>query len=59
MAPGSVWPAVDERPHRGYVQVIERELIEGGQWFGAGTYLYFEPGSPHRPRTGRGERLFG
>jgi hypothetical protein len=59
MAPGSVWPVVDEHPDGEYVQVIEGELIEGEQRFSAGTYLFFEPGSRHRPRTERGVRLFG
>lgn len=59
MAPGSTWPVVDEHPTGEYVQVIEGELIEGEQRFGAGTYLFFKPGSSHRPRTETGVRLFG
>jgi len=59
MEPGSTWPVVDEHPDGEYVQVIAGELIEGGQRFGPGTYLFFKPGSSHRPRTERGVRLFG
>ncbi|HET9835023.1 MAG TPA: cupin domain-containing protein [Rhodanobacteraceae bacterium] len=59
MSPGSTWPAVDEHPGGEYVQVITGELIEGEQRFGPGTYLFFKPGSSHRPRTERGVRLFG
>ncbi|MGN6313134.1 MAG: cupin domain-containing protein [Rhodanobacteraceae bacterium] len=59
MAPGSVWPVVDEHPTGECAQVIEGELIEGEQRFGPGTYLFFEPGSRHQPRTECGVRLFG
>lgn len=59
MAPGSIWPVVDEHPTGEYVQVIEGELVEGEQRFGAGTYLFFKPDSSHRPRTETGVRLFG
>lgn len=59
MAPGSTWPVVDEHPEGEHVQVISGELIEGEQRFGPGTYLFFKPGSSHRPRTERGVRLFG
>jgi len=59
MAPGSVWPVVDEHDRGEEVYVVEGEVIEGERCFGAGTYLYFKPGSRHRPRTEKGARLFG
>jgi hypothetical protein len=34
-------------------------LIEGDLRFGAGTYVFFKPGSSHRPRSEKGVRLFG
>ena len=59
MAPGSTWPVVDEHDTGEEVYVIEGELIEGERRFGAGTYLFFKPGSRHQPRTEEGARLFG
>lgn len=59
MAPGSVWPVVDEHDTGEAVYVVAGEVIEDGQRFGIGTYLYFRPGSRHQPRTGKGARLFG
>jgi hypothetical protein len=59
MAPGSVWPVVDEHDTGETVYVVAGEVIEDDQRFGAGTYLYFRPGSRHRPRTDKGARLFG
>ena len=59
MAPGSVWPVIDEHDTGEAVYVVAGEAIEGDQRFGAGTYLYFKPGSRHRPRTEKGARLFG
>ena len=59
MAPGSTWPVVDEHDTGEEVYVVEGEIIEGERRFGAGTYLFFKPGSRHRPRTEKGARLFG
>ena len=59
MAPGSVWPVVDEHDTGETVYVVAGEVIEDDQRFGVGNYLYFRPGSRHRPRTGKGARLFG
>ena len=59
MAPGSIWPVVDEHDTGEEVYVVEGEIIEGERRFGAGTYLFFKPGSRHRPRTEKGARLFG
>ncbi len=59
MAPGSVWPRVDEHPDGEDVYVLEGEMIEGERRFAAGSYLHFAPGSSHRPRTETGLRLIG
>ena len=60
MVPGSEWPYVDEHGETGEQSVvISGEVIEGDERFQAGTYLYFAPGSSHRPRTEIGARLFG
>lgn len=59
MAPGSVWPKVDEHPDGEDVYVLEGEMIEGERRFAAGSYLHFAPGSSHRPRTETGLRLIG
>ena len=59
MAPGSTWPVVDEHDTGEEVYVVDGEIIEGERRFGAGTYLFFKPGSRHQPRTEKGARLFG
>ncbi|MGH8396752.1 MAG: cupin domain-containing protein [Gammaproteobacteria bacterium] len=59
MAPGSIWPVLDVHDAGEEVYVVSGEIIEGEQRFGAGTYLFFKPGSSHRPRTDTGARLFG
>lgn len=59
MDPGCEWPYVDDHPTGEEFYVVSGEVIEGDRRFGAGTYVYFEPGSSHRPRTEIGVRLFG
>lgn len=60
MAPGAEWPRVDHHDERGEdVFVVSGEVIEGDRRFGPGTYLHFEPGSSHRPRTDTGVVLAG
>lgn len=59
MAPGSTWPVVDEHETGEAAYVVAGEVIEGDRRFGAGTYLFFAPGSRHQPRTAKGARLFG
>jgi hypothetical protein len=58
--PGCEWPKVDQHDQAGEeLLVVSGELIEGEQRFEAGTYVYFLPGSSHRPRSEKGVRLFG
>ena len=60
MDPGAEWPHVDHHGEFGEeVLVVSGELIEGDERFPAGSYLLFESGSSHRPRTETGVRLFG
>lgn len=60
MEPGSVWPHVDQHGRHGEdVYVVRGTMIDGGQSFGAGSYLKFAAHSRHRPRTETGVRLFG
>lgn len=59
MDPGSQWPHVDHHPTGEELLVVHGEVIEGDQRFGPGTYVFFEPGSKHQPRTETGVRLFG
>ena len=58
--PGAEWPYVDQHDNFGEeLFVVSGELIEGEQRFEAGTYVFFKPGSSHRPRSEKGVRLFG
>ncbi len=60
MEPNSEWPHIDEHDHHGEeIYVVSGEVIEGENRFAAGTYLFFKPGSNHKPRTEKGVRLFG
>lgn len=59
MEPGSIWPVIDEHETGEEVYVVSGEIIEGQQRFSAGTYLFYKPGSSHRPRTEKGASLFG
>ncbi|WP_454831298.1 cupin domain-containing protein [Pseudoxanthomonas wuyuanensis] len=60
MAPGSVWPHVDQHDAQGEdVYVISGTMIDGAYSFGAGSYLKFAAHSLHQPRTETGVRLFG
>jgi hypothetical protein len=59
IAAGSQWPHVDVHDTGESFYVVEGEVIEGDRRFGAGTYVWFAPGSSHRPRTEIGVRLFG
>ena len=60
MEPGAEWPYIDHHDDKGEeVFVVSGEVIEDGQRFGPGSYLFYGPGSSHRPRTDTGVRLFG
>lgn len=60
MAPGSVWPHVDQHDAQGEdVYVVSGTMIDGARAFGAGSYLKFGANSRHQPRTETGVRLFG
>ena len=59
MAPGSIWPFVDDHPAGEAYVVLAGEVIEGEARFGAGTCVTFAPGSRHRPHTEAGVRLYG
>ena len=56
---GHQWPYVDHHDTGEEFLVVSGELIEGEKRFGPGTYVFFEPGSSHQPRTDTGVRLFG
>lgn len=60
ISPGSQWPRIDQHDDAGEeVYVVSGELIEGDARFTAGTYIFYKPGSSHRPRSEKGARLFG
>jgi anti-sigma factor ChrR (cupin superfamily) len=60
MAPGSVWPHVDQHDAQGEdVYVVSGTMIDGEHVFAAGSYLNFAAHSRHQPRTDTGVRLFG
>lgn len=60
ISPGSEWPHIDKHDAAGEeLYVVSGELIEGDLCFGPGTYVFFKPGSSHRPRSEKGVRLFG
>lgn len=60
MEPGAEWPHIDHHDDKGEeVFVVSGEVIEDGQRFGPGSYLFYGPNSSHRPRTDTGVRLFG
>jgi anti-sigma factor ChrR (cupin superfamily) len=59
MDPGSTWPYVDEHGTGEEIFIVSGEVIENGRRYGAGTYIFFEPGSSHQPTTDIGVRIFG
>lgn len=60
LAPGAQWPQVDEHGSTGEeLYILSGEVIEGDQRYAAGTYVFYPPGSKHRPRTEEGVRMFG
>lgn len=59
MLPGAEWPHDDHHPQGEAYYVVSGEIIEGEIRHQAGTWVYFKPGSMHRPRTEAGVRLIG
>jgi hypothetical protein len=59
MSPGAEWPYVDVHDGPEQLYVVQGELVEGDTVYGPGSYLFYEAGSSHRPRTSKGVRLFG
>lgn len=59
MAPGTRWPQPDLHTHGETYLVLDGEVIEGDQRHPAGTYIYWQPGTVHQPRTETGVRLYG
>lgn len=59
MMPGSEWPFVDHHDTGEGFLVVSGEIVEGDRRFGVGTYVAFDRGSRHQPRTETGARLFG
>lgn len=51
--PGAAYPA-HRHPGGEEYYVLEGELTDGGRSWGAGTYVWHEPGSVHAPRSGPG-----
>ncbi|MGW0250885.1 cupin domain-containing protein [Nocardia goodfellowii] len=60
LAPGAEWPAVDVHATCGEAYyVIEGVIRDGDRDYGPGSYLFFEPGTAHRPASETGARAFG
>ncbi|MET9361504.1 cupin domain-containing protein [Streptomyces sp. NPDC006632] len=58
-APGSEWPEVDVHTEEERYYVISGEIIDGDGVFGAGSYVVFDAGTSHRPRSVTGARMLG
>ncbi|GAA2446654.1 cupin domain-containing protein [Streptomyces mauvecolor] len=58
-APGSEWPEVDVHTEEERYYVISGEVIDVGRVFGAGSYVVFDAGTSHRPRSVVGARMLG
>ncbi|WP_194816860.1 cupin domain-containing protein [Nocardia sp. XZ_19_385] len=60
LAPGAEWPDIDVHTTYGEAYyVIEGTVRDGDKDYGPGSYLFFEPGTSHRPSTETGARAFG
>ena len=51
--PGSSYPA-HRHPGGEEYHVLDGELVDGAERYGAGTYVWHPPGSVHRPRSESG-----
>jgi hypothetical protein len=58
MDPGTRWPVVDRHDRDELIYIASGEVIEGSQRYGAGNYLYYQPGTHHQPYTETGVRMF-
>jgi quercetin dioxygenase-like cupin family protein len=58
MAPGTRWPVIDRHDRDELIYIVSGEVIEGDQRYGAGSYLYYQPGTQHQPFTKVGVRMF-
>lgn len=55
--PGVQWPVVDVHDRDELIYVISGEVLDHDRRFPAGTYLYYQAGSTHQPRTESGTRI--
>jgi hypothetical protein len=54
---GVTWPEVDVHDRDELIYVASGELLDHGRSYPAGTYLYYQAGSRHQPRTETGVRI--
>ncbi len=57
IAAGVTWPEVDVHDRDELIYVISGELLDHGRRYPAGSYLYYQAGSWHQPRTDTGVRI--
>lgn len=57
--PGTQWPEIDHHENFEEVYVIDGEFLDQGRTYRGGSFLHFEPGTSHQPRTHTGGRMFG
>jgi mannose-6-phosphate isomerase-like protein (cupin superfamily) len=57
MAAGVMWPKGDHHDCDELIFVIAGELLDHGQSYAAGSYLYYRAGTSHQPRTEKDVRF--
>ncbi|MEU8227865.1 cupin domain-containing protein [Kribbella sp. NPDC048915] len=57
MEAGVTWPEVDVHDRDELIYIIAGELLDHGRTYPAGSYLYYQAGSKHQPRTENGVRI--
>lgn len=57
MEPGITWPEVDVHDRDELIYIVSGELLDHGRRYPAGTYLHYQAGSRHQPRTEIGVRI--
>ncbi len=57
--PGTQWPDVDHHDNEERYFVLDGEIIDGDDVFGPGSYVVFDKGSSHQPRSETGGRMLG